>query len=110
MLESVFEGGLLPLCRGRRIALEIARGLHHLHHKRIIHFDMKSANVLLTRDGTAKVAVRCTLYLSRGPGDAGNSNYVMTPAIVLPISNGSAEVVSAHRLSCFIGHVGTVVL
>jgi len=44
--------------RGRRIALEIARGLHHLHHKRIIHFDLKSANVLLTRDGTAKIAVR----------------------------------------------------
>lgn len=47
--------------------MEIARGLHHLHHKRIIHFDMKSANVLLTRDGTAKIAVRhtlCTLLMT----------------------------------------------
>ena len=46
----------MRLCRGRRIALDIARGLHHLHHKRIIHFDLKSANVLLTREGTAKVS------------------------------------------------------
>ena len=41
--------------------MEIARGLHHLHHKRIIHFDLKSANVLLTRDGTAKIAVRLAM-------------------------------------------------
>lgn len=36
--------------------MDIARGLHHLHAKRIIHFDLKSANVLLTRDGTAKIS------------------------------------------------------
>ncbi len=36
--------------------MEIARGLHHLHAKRIVHFDLKSANVLLTRDGTAKIS------------------------------------------------------
>ncbi|KAK9825465.1 hypothetical protein WJX81_005752 [Elliptochloris bilobata] len=56
-LQSFRKSGALSWYKkGRRIALEIARGLHHLHHKRIIHFDMKSANVLLTRDGTAKIA------------------------------------------------------
>ena len=30
------------LQRGRRVALEIAKGLHYLHWRRMIHFDLKS--------------------------------------------------------------------
>lgn len=41
---------------GRRIALDIARGLHFLHARRIVHNDLKSANILLARDQTAKIA------------------------------------------------------
>ena len=41
---------------GRRIALDIARGLHFLHSRKIVHFDLKSANILLSRDFTAKIA------------------------------------------------------
>lgn len=26
---------------GRRVALDVARGLHHLHRRRILHFDIK---------------------------------------------------------------------
>ncbi|GAB4814550.1 hypothetical protein N2152v2_001596 [Parachlorella kessleri] len=42
--------------RGRKIALDVAKGLVFLHSKRIIHFDLKSPNILLGRDGTAKIA------------------------------------------------------
>ncbi|GAB4814549.1 hypothetical protein N2152v2_001595 [Parachlorella kessleri] len=43
--------------RGRALALDIARGLHYLHARRIIHFDLKSNNILLSQDGTvAKIA------------------------------------------------------
>lgn len=42
--------------RGRKVALDIARGLHFLHSRSIVHLDLKSANVLLMRDGTAKIA------------------------------------------------------
>ncbi|KAK9801331.1 hypothetical protein WJX73_005324 [Symbiochloris irregularis] len=42
--------------RGQDIALDIARGLFSLHSRRIVHFDVKSPNVLLTREYLAKIA------------------------------------------------------
>ncbi|KAI7839307.1 hypothetical protein COHA_007005 [Chlorella ohadii] len=41
---------------GKQVALDIARGLVFLHSRGIIHFDLKSQNVLLDRRGTAKIA------------------------------------------------------
>lgn len=43
-------------CRGRDIALDIARGLYSLHSRRIVHMDVKSPNILLTRECLAKIA------------------------------------------------------
>ena len=40
----------------RRIALGIARGLAYLHSRGIVHLDVKSLNVLLAHDLTAKLA------------------------------------------------------
>ncbi|KAK9830808.1 hypothetical protein WJX74_008176 [Apatococcus lobatus] len=41
--------------RGQEIALDVAKGLHHLHSRGIIHLDLKSSNILL-RQGVAKIA------------------------------------------------------
>ncbi|KAK9830820.1 hypothetical protein WJX74_008589 [Apatococcus lobatus] len=41
--------------RGQDIALDVAKGLHHLHSRNLIHLDLKSSNILL-RQGTAKIA------------------------------------------------------
>eukprot|EP01103_Thecamoeba_quadrilineata_P012954 TRINITY_DN346_c0_g1_i2.p1 TRINITY_DN346_c0_g1~~TRINITY_DN346_c0_g1_i2.p1 ORF type:complete len:861 (-),score=215.07 TRINITY_DN346_c0_g1_i2:223-2514(-) len=35
---------------------QILRGLSYLHHKSLIHRDIKGANILLTKDGTCKLA------------------------------------------------------
>ncbi|GAB4820308.1 hypothetical protein N2152v2_007354 [Parachlorella kessleri] len=42
--------------RGRRVALDVARGLHYLHSRKVVHLDLKSANILIARSGTAKLA------------------------------------------------------
>jgi len=42
-------------CCGRNIAMDVARGLDFLHARNVIHVDVKSANVLLSREGQAKL-------------------------------------------------------
>ena len=44
------------LHRGKNVAIDMLRGLHFLHAKRIVHMDLKSPNILLTRHGQAKLA------------------------------------------------------
>ena len=43
-------------CRGKNVALDIATGLFYLHSRAICHLDIKSPNILLTKDYTAKIA------------------------------------------------------
>jgi serine/threonine protein kinase len=42
--------------RGRSVCIDVLRGLHYLHSKRVVHMDLKSSNILLTRHGDAKLA------------------------------------------------------
>lgn len=51
----------LPGRRGRKIAMDVARGMDKMHSRHIIHLDLKSPNILLTASGTAKIAVRLCL-------------------------------------------------
>ncbi|KAF9162929.1 hypothetical protein DFQ26_003107 [Actinomortierella ambigua] len=48
-LKTAIDDGRLDWSAKVRIAQEIARGLAYLHHEYILHRDLKSANVLLTR-------------------------------------------------------------
>ena len=40
----------------RRICCEITNGLHFLHQNNIVHNDLKPSNILISRDGTVKLA------------------------------------------------------
>jgi len=58
-------------CCGRNIAMDVARGLDFLHARNVIHVDVKSANVLLSREGQAKLTdvglARITKDVSQSP-------------------------------------------
>eukprot|EP00667_Euglena_gracilis_P012276 EG_transcript_12602 len=46
----------LPPALVRKYATEVLRGLRHIHRCGLLHRDVKASNVLLSEDGTAKVA------------------------------------------------------
>ncbi len=54
-LESRVKQGPLKLSEAVRIAIEMAEALKAAHGKDIVHRDIKSANVMLTAEGSAKV-------------------------------------------------------
>lgn len=59
-----------PWPRRMKISLDIAVGMAHLHAKKILHRDLKSPNILLTNDWTAKIS---DLGLSKLVEEANNA-------------------------------------
>ncbi len=47
--------GKIPEEEGKRIMAQVCQGLHRAHKQGIIHRDIKPDNILLTRDGVAKI-------------------------------------------------------
>ena len=41
---------------GKKVAVDVAKGLAFLHSHNVVHFDLKSANILLDRNNHAKLA------------------------------------------------------
>lgn len=53
--QLLLEQGRMPLERATRLVLGVALGLAHTHERKVLHRDVKPANVFLTSDGTAKL-------------------------------------------------------
>jgi eukaryotic-like serine/threonine-protein kinase len=53
--QRLLESGRLPLAVSLRLVHEVAMGLAHTHDRRVIHRDVKPANVFLDSDGHAKL-------------------------------------------------------
>jgi serine/threonine protein kinase len=58
------EGPPIPLTKGLEYMHQIASGLGAIHAKGIVHRDLSSNNIMITRDGTAKIL---DLGLARDP-------------------------------------------
>ena len=54
-LDKLLENGKPPIEDALNICLDICNGLAYAHQNRIIHRDVKPQNVLISKDGTAKV-------------------------------------------------------
>jgi serine/threonine-protein kinase len=54
--EYIRKEGRLSCEEAVRIACQVCSALHHAHENNIVHRDIKPQNILISRDGTAKVA------------------------------------------------------
>ncbi|MCK5222486.1 MAG: protein kinase, partial [Candidatus Aminicenantes bacterium] len=54
-LKEKIANGPLPLADGINISIQIAEGLQEAHTKGIVHRDIKSANIIITDKGVAKI-------------------------------------------------------
>ncbi|PSC71778.1 serine threonine-kinase [Micractinium conductrix] len=77
--------------RGRRLLFDVAKGLHYLHQRRIVHLDLKSANILLSRHGTAKI---CDIGMARV---LGNKNYLSMLSGMGTFAWSAPEVLAGKR-------------
>ncbi|XP_041434855.1 serine/threonine-protein kinase 3-like [Xenopus laevis] len=54
LIEGAVNNSLSEVCI-RYIAREVLEGLHYMHHKCVVHRDIKSPNITLNRHGTFKI-------------------------------------------------------
>jgi serine/threonine-protein kinase len=65
LAERLADEGALPRVDVVRVALELAAGVDALHGAGLVHRDIKSSNILLAADGSARLT---DFGLARGPG------------------------------------------
>src|SRR5262249_53601437 len=55
-LEQRLDGRPLPPRQAAELVRTLAAAMHYAHQRNIVHRDLKPANILLTADGTPKIA------------------------------------------------------
>ena len=77
--QLLARGGAMDESRVARIAVQIGRALEHAHEAGLVHRDVKPDNILITKDGTAKL---CDLGLAKDRPEKGKS--LGTPNYISP--------------------------
>jgi len=96
--DALPQNNPLPVDDVVRIAREVCKGLSyaHIHANRIIHCDLKPANILFAADGTAKVADFGIAHMSFH--EPGSQHYVTTgPRFMGTLAYMSPEQVGGER-------------
>jgi hypothetical protein len=85
-LSALIKRGPIPIARVVDIAFQILAGLAHSHEHGVVHRDLKPDNILVTRDGIAKIA-DFGIGVLVGPEDkldAGDQLFTGTPGYAAP--------------------------
>src|SRR5205823_187056 len=79
------DGGVRPEREAARLVEALARAVHHTHRSGILHRDLKPNNVLLTADGTPKIAdFGLAKLVDRGGGLTRTEALIGTPGYMSP--------------------------
>jgi serine/threonine protein kinase len=84
-LADKLKNGPLPPRQAAELVAQLARAVHHAHQAGVVHRDLKPANILLTADGTPKVAdFGLARRLGGGRGLTGVRALMGTPGYMAP--------------------------
>jgi serine/threonine-protein kinase len=83
-LAARLRRGPVPTAEACDIAQQLARALARAHERRVVHRDVKPANVLISRDGRIKVGDFGVAYLAEGSTDAAAATIAGTPKYMAP--------------------------
>ena len=83
-LDEEIQPGPVDLEKALDVGIQVADGLNEAHEKGIVHRDIKSANIMLTRKGQAKIMDFGLAKLTEGPGVTKTTKIVGTVAYMSP--------------------------
>jgi hypothetical protein len=83
-LADRLAAGPLPAPQARELAEQLCRALAHAHAQRVVHRDVKPANVLIDRTGRVKVGDFGVARLAESATDAPAGTVVGTPRYMAP--------------------------
>ncbi len=83
-LTARLERGAIPAAEAARLAWQIARGLERAHQSGIVHRDVKPGNIMITREGEAKILDFGIAKAAGGPDLTRTGTTVGTVAYMSP--------------------------